>query len=146
MKKVIIFAVMALAVCGASFGQSYNKSIVKTIALSTGVQTNAYADATYVVPAGERISLLSIYQGVTTQTNTCVVKLYLNGLTSAEAVTVVSPSAVTNTSAFQNVGEGLSDVTTADIVLVEGDTLWLDATGAAASNVVYKIVVKQTKQ
>ena len=143
MKKFII-AIMVLACAGALFGQSYNKSIIKTIPLTTTGTTTA--DAVYVVPAGERLSLLGVYQDVTTQTNTCIVKRILSGLTTAEAVTVVSPTAVDDAVALQNVGEGLGDVTTAPIVLTEADTIWLDATGADATNVVYKIIVKRTQQ
>jgi hypothetical protein len=144
MKKFIVIAIMALAVCGVSFAEIEGGDVVKTIALTTtGTST---ADATYVVPAGERLSLYSVYQGITTETNTCLVKRILRGLAAAQATTFVTLTAVTNTSAIQNVGEGLGDVTTAPLILMEGDTLWLDASGAAASNVVYKIIVKRTKQ
>jgi len=144
MKKFITLVLMVLAVCGASFGQSYNDGIVKTISLTTTGTTTA--DAVYTVPAGERLSLLGVYQGVTTQTNTCIVKRYLNNTTSTEAVSFVTLSAVNNASAIQNVGEGLGDVTTAPLILVEGDTFWLDASGPDATNTVYKIIVKRTKQ
>lgn len=145
MKKFILIAFTVLAVCGASFGQTDADSyVIKTIGLTTTGTTTA--DATYTVPAGERLSLIGVYQGVTTQTNTCLVKRVLSGLTTSQAVQVESLSAVANTSAIENVGEGDVTADVDPIILTEGDVLWLDASGAAASNVVYKIIVKRNKQ
>lgn len=138
MKKIII-AIIALTCVSAFAGD-----VVKTISLTTTGTTTA--DAVYVVPAGERISLLGVYQGVTTHTNDCDAKIILNGLTSSEAVTAIALTNVAATSALQEVGERDNTADINDIVLIEGDTLWLDASGAAASNVVYKIIVKRTKQ
>jgi len=145
MKKFILIALTVLAVCGTSFGQGYGAEIIKTVNLiATGTTT---ADAvTAAIPAGERWSILNVYQGVTTQTNTCLVKRILKGLTTSEAVLVETLGAVANASAIENVGEGDVTADIDPIILTEGDILWLDASGAAASNVVYKIIVKRTKQ
>jgi hypothetical protein len=142
MKKFII-AIMVLACAGAFAGDVY-----KTIALTTTGTTTA--DAVYEVPAGERLSLLGVYQGATGaagQTNTCVVKCILNGLTSTEAVTLDTLAAVGSTNyVIEAVGEGDVTADVDDIILIEGDSFWLDGSGHTSTGLVYKLIVKKTKQ
>lgn len=144
MRKYITLILLVLAVCGASFGQSFNDGVIRTISLTTTGTTTA--DAVKAVPTGVRWSVLGVYQSVNTETNDCDMKVYLNGTTTSEAVTKVALVNVTNTTAIENVGEGDVSADIDPIILTEGDTLWLDATGAAASNTTYKIIVRQTKQ
>ena len=145
MKKLITIGLVTLALCGVAFAGSYGDEIIKTVNMTTTGTTTADA-VTAAIPAGEQWSILGVYQGVTTQTNTCLLKRILKGLTTSEAVTVETLAAVANTSAIETVGEGDVSADIDPIILTEGDILWMDATGADATNVVYKLLVKRTKQ
>jgi len=149
MKKFNIIAITALAVCGVSFGQSFIEGdIVKIIPLTTTGGTNLTADATYVVPAGERLSLLGVYQGYSAAglTNTVVVKRILRGLATSTAVTVDTLAAAAG-STIESVGEGDKTADIDSIICTEGDTIWLDGAGQASGNqTTYKLFVKRTKQ
>ncbi len=138
MKKLIMLITLALCLGAVA------SEVVKTVSLTTTGTTTA--DATYTARADRVTSVLAVYQGVTTETNDCDMKIILNGLTTSEAVTSIALANVADTSAIQEVGERDVTADVNDIILLDGDVLWLDATGAAASNVVYKIVIKETKQ
>jgi hypothetical protein len=149
MNKFIVIAIMALAFCGVTFGQAFVvNDVVKTINLTTTGGTNLTADATIVVPAGERWSLLGVYQGYSTagKTNTVVVKRILSGLATSTAVTVDTLAAATG-STIESVGEGDKTADIDSIICTEGDTVWLDGSGQASGNqTTYKLFVKRTKQ
>lgn len=147
MKKVII-AIITLA-CAGAFAQSFVvNDVVKTINMTVTGGTNLTADAVEVVPAGERWSVLGVFQSYSAAgtTNTVVVKKIFNGTTSAQAVTMDTLAAATG-STYESVGEGDKTADIDSILLVEGDTLWLDGAGQASGNqTTYKAVVKRTKQ
>ena len=139
MKKYILIA-LALSCAIVALADEYVRWVDLT---TTGTTT---ADAVHVAKAGRVTSVLAIYQSVDTQTNTCLAKVYLNGDTAAKAVLVKTLAAVTNATASVTVGEGDVSADIDNILLLGGDSLWLDATGAAATNVIYKILIKETNQ
>jgi len=140
MKKYILIA-LALSCAIVALAGEYIRWVDLTETGDTLV-----ADGKLTAQSGRVTSVLAIYQDVLTETNTVVVKQYLSGATTNDAVTLQTLGAITNATSLVKVGEGDVTADVDDIILTGGDVLWLSGTGATYTNVGYKVLIKETNQ
>jgi hypothetical protein len=145
MNKLLLIGLIALL--GASgYAAQMNvdtyADITPTSITAVGALTNS---VTIPGRKGRVLSIIGVYQDVdAAQTNTVVMTLLPRG--APAAVTVETLVAVTNTSAYETVGEGDVSADIDSIFLLEGDVLTLTGTGADSTNMAYIVKVKLTNQ
>jgi len=143
MKKFILFITVALVATGAFAGSGRVTVSWKTPAITVSTNT---ADAVITGRRGILTSILGVYCQVsgTTQTNTFTGDLIPSGGTTE--VNVIASDIIPTGAEYVTYGEGDVTADKDPIYLVSGDTLTLDGAGTASSNVLYKILVKETIQ
>ena len=136
--KYLISVLLVAFACNAMAADTNVETIreITPTLTAVGALTNS---ATYSPASGKIGYVLGVYQGVTTQTNTCVLTQTMGS--ASTAVQVESLTAVANTVAYETVGAGDVSADVDDIIISSGETLTLTGTGADSTNVVYVIRV-----
>jgi len=143
MKKLMLLTLVALVAVGSYAGTGAEVVSWKTPSITVSTNT---ADAAITGRRGILTSILGIYcqVGGTAQTNTFTGDLVPNDATTE--VNVIASDAIVTGAEYVTYGEGDVSADKDPIYLMEGDVLTLDGAGTASSNVVYKVLIKETIQ
>jgi len=137
MKKLLIAGLLGLFAHGAIAGEVIRTVTVPTTGTTTAIGTLT-GRAQYVTYP------LAVYQVVDTETNTVTMTKLIYGATDTYAAGTLS--AVTDSTGVETIGAGDVTADVDDIILSGEDQLILTGAGAAASNVVYRVLLLEVSR